>query len=83
MTRISVRFTIVTPGSLDPGMHFGLEVKCLRLSIAEKSNKENEMWRIGRLPDRLASHACVPGSNSADPAWGFQRAITLITASSS
>ena len=27
MTEISVGFTIVTPGSLDPGMHFGLEVK--------------------------------------------------------
>ena len=24
---ISVGFTIVTPGSLDPGMHFSLEVK--------------------------------------------------------
>ena len=27
---ISVGFTIVTPGSLDPGMHFGLEVKWLK-----------------------------------------------------
>ena len=30
MTEISIRFTIVTRGSLDPGMHFGLEVKRLR-----------------------------------------------------
>ena len=27
MTEILVGFTIVTPGSLDPGIHFGLEVK--------------------------------------------------------
>ena len=27
MTEISVGLTIVIPGSLDPGMHFGLEVK--------------------------------------------------------
>ena len=26
MTEISVGFTIVTPGSLDPGMHFDLKV---------------------------------------------------------
>ena len=30
MTEISVGFTIVIPGSLDPDMHFGLEVKWLR-----------------------------------------------------
>ena len=30
MTEISVGFTIVTPGSLDPGMHSGLEVKWLK-----------------------------------------------------
>ena len=30
MTGISVGFTIVIPGSLDPDMHFGLEVKWLR-----------------------------------------------------
>ena len=29
MTEISVGFTIVTTGSLDPCMHFGLEVKWL------------------------------------------------------
>ena len=29
MTEIPVGFTIVTPGSLDPGMHSGLEVKWL------------------------------------------------------
>ena len=29
MTEISVGFTIVIPGSLDPDMHFGLEVKWL------------------------------------------------------
>ena len=32
MTEISVGFTIVIPGSLDPGMHFGLEVKRLNTS---------------------------------------------------
>ena len=31
MTEISVRFIIVIPGSLDPGMHFSLEVKWLML----------------------------------------------------
>ena len=30
MTEISVGFTIATPGSLDPGMHFDLEVKWLK-----------------------------------------------------
>ena len=29
MTEISIEFTIVTPGSLDPDMHLGLEVKWL------------------------------------------------------
>ena len=29
---------------------------------------EKGTWRIGRPPDCLASHACVPGSNPADPA---------------
>ena len=38
MTEISVGFTIVTPGSLDPGMHFGLEVKWL----TNKSTLENK-----------------------------------------
>ena len=31
MTEISVGFTLVTPGSLDPDMHFGLEVKWLTI----------------------------------------------------
>ena len=31
MTGISVGFTIVTPGSMDPAMYFGLEVKWLRV----------------------------------------------------
>ena len=31
MKEISVGFTIGTPGSLDPGMHFGLEVKWLKI----------------------------------------------------
>ena len=30
MTEIPVGFTIVIPGSMDPGMHFGLEVKRLK-----------------------------------------------------
>ena len=33
MTEISVGFTIVIPGSVDPGMHFGLEVKRLKMLI--------------------------------------------------
>ena len=33
MTEISVGFTIVTPGSLNPGMHFGLEVKWLIIKL--------------------------------------------------
>ena len=27
---------------------------------------------MARAPDCLASHACVPVSNPADPMWGFQ-----------
>ena len=34
MTEISVGFTIVIPGSVDPGKHFGLEVKRLRIFLA-------------------------------------------------
>ena len=34
MTEIPVGFTIVTPGSLDPGMHSGLEVKWLRIQYS-------------------------------------------------
>ena len=34
-------------------------------------------WRIGRAPDCLASHACIPGSSPADPAWVFQRNIRV------
>ena len=36
MTEISVGFTIVIPGSLDPGMHFGLEVKRLKKTSDEQ-----------------------------------------------
>ena len=28
---------------------------------------------MARAPDRLASHACVPGSNPTVPVYGFQR----------
>ena len=34
MMEIPVEFTIVTLGSLDPGMHFGLEVKWLKVKYA-------------------------------------------------
>ena len=37
MTEISVGFTIVIPGSLDPDMHFGLEVKWLIINISVSS----------------------------------------------
>ena len=42
MTEISVGFTIVIPGSVDPGMHFGLEVKRLNNCTAalQEGNKE-------------------------------------------
>ena len=33
MTEISVGFTIVIPRSVDPGMHFSLEVKRLSASL--------------------------------------------------
>ena len=26
-------------------------------------------WRIGRAPDCIASHVCVPGLDPADPVW--------------
>ena len=32
---------------------------------------------FGRAPDCLTRHACVPGTNSADPAWVFQRNILV------
>ena len=35
------------------------------------------MWRFGRAPDGLASHACVPGSSSADSAWDLERNILV------
>ena len=38
MTEISVGFTIVTPGSMDPGMHFGLKVKGLTFTYAYCGN---------------------------------------------
>ena len=41
----------------------------------------NQAWKgIGamvRAPDCLTSHACVPGSNPADPVWGFQRNLLV------
>ena len=37
----------------------------------------NGVRRIGRTPDCLASQACIPGSNPADPVWGFQRNILV------
>ena len=37
----------------------------------DKSHLEKGMWRIGRAPDRLTSHACIPDSNPFDPAWVF------------
>ena len=44
MTEISVGFTIVIPGSLDPDMHFGLEVNWLN-NLAELKG------RAPTLPD--------------------------------
>ena len=35
MTEISVGFTIVIPGTVDPHMHFGLEVKRLSIDQAQ------------------------------------------------
>ena len=32
---------------------------------------------MARAPDCLASHAYDPGSNPADPVWGFQRNILI------
>ena len=40
MTEISVGFTIVIPGSVDPGMHFGLEVKRLKIFNARMGTLE-------------------------------------------
>ena len=41
MTEIPVGITIVTPGSLDPGMHFGLEVEWLKKLTLSSSKWPN------------------------------------------
>ena len=38
---------------------------------------EKGTWRNGRAPDCLTTHACVPGLNTADHEWGFQRNILV------
>ena len=37
---------------------------------------EKGSWRIGRVPD--CSHAGVPGSSPANPAWVFRRLSMLV-----
>ena len=34
-----------------------------------QADQEKGTWRLGGAPDCLASHACVPVSNPADPEW--------------
>ena len=36
-----------------------------------------QITRKFRAPDHFVSYACVPGSNPANPAWGFQRNIIV------
>ena len=40
-------------------------------------NREKGTWRIGRAPDYLANHACVPGSNQLILRVFFQRNIPV------
>ena len=42
-----------------------------------KPEGEKRVWRIGRTPDCIASHAYVTVSSPADPAWTHQR-YTLV-----
>ena len=56
MTEISVGFTTVTPGSPDPDMHFGLEVKWL--------NEEGQQILTSAMAEVLNNHSingqCFP-----------------------
>ena len=43
-----------------------------------KKNMRRRAWHIGRAPGcHTCSQPFVPGSNPADPAWGFQRIILV------
>ena len=65
MTEISVGFTIVTPGSLDPGMHFSLEVKGLMLQMT-KNISIYEKWTFHifnyliKQPSMSWTAYCIP-----------------------
>ena len=58
-------------------------IACQRFTVVQRSEQNSpgvfimeetkRTYRIGRTPDCLASHACVPDSNPADPARGFLR----------
>ena len=52
MVEISVKFAIITPGSLDPGMHFSLEVKWL-------NETEVERYIIDKFSMSMISYSCT------------------------
>ena len=39
------------------------------LSSDYLTNPQKGVWHIGSAPDCLISHACIAGSNPADPTW--------------
>ena len=62
MTEIPVGFTIVTPGSMDPGMHFGLEVKGLiifRRAVGVGARHSCHTGLIAPEKSRTSHHSTV------------------------
>ena len=64
MTEISVGFTIVIPGSVDPGMHFGLEVKRLICSINQPNHCYWE-WNVC-LNIKICKYLCSNYTNMSN-----------------
>ena len=54
-----------------------LKLLTSKISNGAKSASREGAWRIGRAPDCLVSHVCVPGSNPPDPTWVFQMNIIV------
>ena len=57
MTEISVVFTIVIPGSLDPDMHFGLEVKWLNYPDDRRSHQKAIAIILKTVESAMSSHS--------------------------
>ena len=55
----------------------GLHSCLIQTTLRKLYTRWKGTWRIGRAPDCLVSHACVPDSSPANPVWGFQRNILV------